>query len=38
MTTGEIAVAILGTLVIVSAGALVDVIVKLNEMRDRDWD
>jgi len=36
MSTGEIAVLVLGTMIILSAGALVYVIVKLNEMRDRD--
>jgi len=38
MTMGEIAVAILGTMIVLSASALVYVIVKLNEMRDRDLD
>ena len=38
MTAGEIAVAILGTLVVFSASALVYVIVKLKQMQDRDLD
>ena len=38
MTAGEIAVAILGTLVVLSASALVYVIVKLKQMQDRDLD
>jgi len=38
MTTGEIALLILGTMIILSASALVYVIVKLKQMQDRDLD
>jgi len=38
MSTGEIAVLVLGTLCVLSAGALVYGIVKLKQMQDRDWD
>jgi len=38
MSTGEIALLILGTMIIFSASALVYVIVKLKQMQDRDLD
>jgi len=38
VTTGEIAVLVLGTMIILSASALVYVIVKLKQMQDRDLD
>jgi len=38
MTTGEIAVLVLGTMIILSASALVYVIVKLKQMQNRDLD
>ena len=38
MNTGEIAVLVLGTLCVLSASALVYVIVKLKQMQDRDLD
>jgi len=36
MNTGEIALLILGTMIVLSAGLLVYVIVKLKQMQDRD--
>jgi len=38
MNTGEIALLILGTMIVLSAGLLVYVIVKLKQMQDRDLD
>jgi len=36
MNTGEIAVLVLGTMIVLSASVLVYVIVKLKQMQDRD--